>query len=332
MKNKGIAIAGCLISDIEYTIDKYPQKGNLTRIYQPVHHTGGANNILIDLARLDKGLPLKVSGLVGEDDNGRFILDTLREYPNIDTKNISARGRTAVTYAMVEKETRERTFFFDPGNSFDFNISDIDFEHLDADFFLLEYLLALGTLDEEDEIYGTKAAKVLHEAQRRGMKTFIDMVSEESDRYEKVVIPALKYVDCYISNEVEAGRVTGIKLYDESGVIESNMWEALKILADMGISEWVIVHSPACGYGLNCKTGEAFKVPSIRLPQGYIKGTTGAGDAFAAGVMYSVYKDAGLKEALEAGARCAACSLSAKDSNSGVKSFDKLHSRKSHSK
>ncbi|MDL2296152.1 carbohydrate kinase family protein [Lachnospiraceae bacterium OttesenSCG-928-E19] len=324
MYQKGIAIAGSLIADIGYTIDGYPEKGNLTRIYNPVSTTGGANNIAMDLAKLDKNLPLKVSGLVGEDEKGQFILDALSKYPNIDIQNVSRRGRTSLTYAMTEKIGKQRTFFYDPGNSEEYDIADIDFEHLDADFFLLEYLLVLGNLDKPDEEYGTRGARVLCEAKKRGMKTFIDMVSEESDRYEAIVRPALKYVDYYIANEVETSRVVGEKIYDKNGIVEERMWKALEEIKSLGVSEWAIIHSPSCGYGLNCKTGERVKVPSLKLPEGYVKGTTGAGDAFGAGVMYAAYRGLSLTEALESGAGCAACSLSAEDSISGVVSFEEM--------
>lgn len=328
MRREGITVAGSLIADTGYEIDQYPKKGNLTRIYNPVNTTGGVNNVLIDLARLDPELPLKVSGLIGDDEKGRFITNTLSRYGNIDLANIVVRGRTAVTYAMTEKIGKQRTFFYDPGNSPEYHVGDINFPALKAKFFLLEYLLALGTLDEEDPVYGTKAAEVLNRAQRQGMKTIIDMVSEESDRYQRIVRPALKYVDYYISNEVEASGVADELLYDENGIMEEKLWEGLEQIRRLGVGEWVVVHAPSGSYGLNCRTGEQVKRDCIKLPPGYIKGTIGAGDAFAAGVIYAAYREADLAEALEAGTRCAVCSLSREDSNSGVTDYKKMMTMK----
>ncbi|MGF6990102.1 sugar/nucleoside kinase (ribokinase family) [Lachnospiraceae bacterium PM6-15] len=324
MNKRGIAIVGSIIADIGYTVDIYPKKGNLTWMYDPIPHTGGANNLLVDLARLDADLPLKYSGQLGDDEDGRFVLETLAAYPNIDVQNVTIRGRTAKSLAMTERESKERTFFYDPGSSLDFCIDDIDFEHLEADFFLLEYLLLFGKLDEAHPEYGTYGAEVLRAAQKRGMKTFVDMVSEETTRYESVVRPALKYVDYYISNEVEASGVLGYKIYDDQGIIEDMLPDALDKIKEYGVQEWVIIHSPKAGYGLNCRTGEKVKVPSMDLPKGYIKGTTGAGDAFCAGVIYSAYKELDLTQALRNGARCAALSLSKEDSNSGVISYEEM--------
>ncbi len=50
------------------------------------------------------------------------------------------------------------------------------------------------------------------------METSVDMVSEEGNRYQKVVWPALKYTDYCVVNEVEGTGVTGIQLYDKDGI------------------------------------------------------------------------------------------------------------------
>lgn len=318
MNNRGISLAGSIIADIGYTIEKYPQKGNLTRIFDPLEHTGGLCNVLIDLAKLDEDLPLKVSGVIGDDEKGEFIKHTLELYKNIDITNIVTRGRTATTYVMTEDKTKERTFFFDLGTSYDFNMEDIKFERVESDFFLLEYLLSLGHLDEPHELYGTKAAEVLRKAQMYGMKTIIDMTSEDSDRYKTVVRPALKYVDYYISNEVEASGVTGKKLYDENGIIEGEVLDSLKYIEKLGVKKWIIIHSPSCAFGYDCETKEFVKVPSIHLPEGCVRGTTGAGDAFCAGVVYGAYKGEKIEEAVLIGRDTATCSLLKSDSNGGI--------------
>lgn len=324
MNQKGITVAGNLIADMGYTIDLYPKRGNLTWMYDPKPHTGGANNLIIDLARMDPKLRVMVAGLIGEDKNGEFIIDTLSAYQNIDTTHISKDGRTAVSFAMTEKESKQRTFFFDPGTSLSFNEAHIDFDSLNTDLFHLEYLLLLGTLDEVDAQYGTRAARVLAEAKRKGMETSIDMVSEEGIRYKQVVWPALKYTDYFVANEVEASGVTEIQMYDEQGMIEDAVWEGLDKVRELGVGKWGVIHSPSCGYGLNCQTGERVKVKSFNLPKAFIKGTTGAGDAFCAGVIYAAYKKMELKQGLNIGAICAACSLSREDSNSGVKGLEEM--------
>lgn len=325
MGRKGITLAGSLVMDIAYMIDQYPEKEKLTHIYDPTYHTGGVNNLLIDFVNLDSSIPIKVSGLVGIDENGQRILDTLSQYSNVDTSNIIQEGRTALTYAMTEIVGKKRTFFSDTGSSTEYDIKHIDFDKLDAEIFHLEYLLFLGKLDERDPEYGTRSARVLCEAQKRGMKTSIDLVSEsDKSKYPRMVWPALRYTDYCIINEAEASGVVGEDIYNENGVIEEKVWPALEKLKELGVREWAVIHSQKCGYGLNCKTGEKVAVPSLHLPEGFVKGTTGAGDAFCCGVLYSAYHGLGLEAGLKLGAKTAACSLSAEDSNSGIVKYEDI--------
>ena len=319
MNKKGIAIAGIIVVDVGFEIDGYPRKGNLSKISDQILSTGGASNISIDLARLDKELPIKISGIVGDDEHGQFIRERLGVYPNINQNQMHHRGRTSTTYVMTERDTKERTFFFDPGSSAGYSIDDVDFAALDTDFLVLEYLLSLEHLDQPHEVYGTNSGEFLAKAQAKGIRTFVDVISEENpERYETLVKPALKYVDCIIINEVEAGFLVGESL-DENGVIDqAKMYDALELIRQMGVSTWVVVHSPSFAFGLDCQTGEKFTIPTSKLPEGFIQGTVGAGDAFAAGVVYAAYIGKPIEEALRAGVQCASRSLSKPDSNSGV--------------
>ncbi|MCL2864700.1 MAG: carbohydrate kinase family protein [Lachnospiraceae bacterium] len=322
---KGIVAVGCIVTDVCYTIDKYPRKGNLTKIYKPFLSTGGLSNIVIDLARLDKNLPITVGGVIGTDEHGDFILEKLGQYPNVNLNNIIRRGRTSTSYVMTEACSKERTFFYDSVGNDELSPKDIDFSALKGDFFILEYLLSLDALDAFDTEYGTKSAYVLNQAQKAGMKTFVDVISEEKkERYKTAVIPTLKYVDYFTCNEIEAGSIVGTKHHDDAGIDDNNMFATLEKIRTFGVSEWIVIHAPSCAFGLNCKTGETFKKPSASLPKDYIKGTIGAGDAFAAGVVYAAYKGLDLETAMIAGIQCAARALGQIDNNLGVIPFEQM--------
>jgi len=51
--------------------------------------------------------------------------------------------------------------------------------------FHLGYLLLLDALDQPDAKFGTQAARLLAAAQAAGVKTSVDVVSEDSDRFAK---------------------------------------------------------------------------------------------------------------------------------------------------
>lgn len=324
MKNR-IVVAGNMIVDTIYSIERYPKIGELTTIENNIMRaTGGAVcNDIVALAKLDPTLPLSALGVIGNDENGKFIEETLKQYKNIDLSLVDHEGTTSFTVVMNEDISKQRTFFQFRGANAQFSEDNIDWEKLsDVKILHIGYILLLDKLDEDDEIYGTKMARLLANAQQRGIKTSIDVVSDAGNRFKKIVQPALKYTDYCIINELETEQTVGIKLRDENGIIEKNVIPALETLKKLGVAKWAVIHAPECGYGLDCETGEFVKQKSLNLPAGFIKGTTGAGDAFCSGVLYGAYNNKPLLESIELGISCAACSLSEVGATDGVRTVE----------
>ena len=327
---KGICCAGNMIVDITYPIETWPNQSELTHITDGIQSSTGGSvcNTISDLARLDPSMPLVASGFAGHDAEGDFMLQELGKYPNIDLGMVQRNGRTSFTAVMSNNQTKERTFFVHAGANAGYGEDNIDWDKLDVDIFHIGYILLLPHLDEPDEEYGTKMARLLHRAQKKGMKTSIDVVSETGDRFARLVKPALRYTDYCVINELEAQQTTGIPLRAEDGkLIMENMKPALEKLKEFGVKEWAVIHCPEVGCGIN-ENGEYFEVPSLKLPAGYIKGTVGAGDAFCAGILYAAYKEMPMNEALKLGACSAAASLSEVSASDGVKTAEevlKLH-------
>ena len=59
-------------------------------------------------------------------------------------------------------------------------------------------------------------------------------------------------------------------------------------------------------------------MPALQLPQGFIKGSVGAGDAFCAGCLYGLLGNYPDEEILKIAAAAAASSLSKRDAVSGM--------------
>ena len=321
---KGIAVAGSLQADLSYFIDTYPEPGLLTKIRKSVCDAGGSGNLILDLARLDGELPVKVSAVIGEDEHGWMLAEALSRYPNIDLGNITRQGESSVTIVMNAVDTRQRTFFFRPAGSDIYDETYIDWDKIEADIFHLEYLLLMERVDSEDDEYGTHGARVLHEAQRRGMKTSIDVVSEQGTRAERIVSASLKYTDYCSLNEIEAQAVTGVNFLKDGQVQERQIREAFRRLAEKGVAVWAVIHAPEWSYGYDCRQEQMVYLPSLRLPDGYIKGTTGAGDAYCSGILYGAYQGWGLEQAMKLGTACAACSLSEANGTDGMRSYEEV--------
>ena len=317
---KGICVAGNLVVDITYPIERWPRQSELTTITEGITRSvgGAVCNVVTDLARMDKSLPLSALGVIGQDAEGDFILEQLGKYRNVDLSLLGRKGATSFTAVMSDNRTKARTFFQYRGANALFDESFIDWEKIDAEFLHVGYILLLDALDQEDAEYGTKMARLLAEARRRGLKTSIDVVTETGDRFQTLVPPALRYTDYCVINELEAQQITGVPLRDESEKLyPENMKEALEQMKELGVSTWAVIHCPEGGYGLD-EENRYVSLPSLRLPEGYIKGTVGAGDAFCAGVLYGAQKRWALPESIRLGTCAAAASLSEPGASEGV--------------
>ncbi|MBQ7407449.1 MAG: carbohydrate kinase family protein [Clostridia bacterium] len=307
----GIAIAGSILVDKINEIGSYPSVGELTQIRAVKRAVGGCvPNVAIDLKTLSPETDIYAIGKVGQDDEKTFLLHELGDR-GIDLTGIrvSRKERTSFTEVM-SIVGGQRTFFTYPGASADFGLSDIDFHSFKADMLHLGYFLLLDKVDNGD------GEKILAKAKSLGIKTSIDLVSENSDRY-KLVIPCLKYTDNVIINESEAGKIAEIEPKRE------NLKAICEKIMGFGIGERVIIHMPALAVCL-AKDGSYTEIPSYKLPAGFIKGTTGAGDAFCAGALLAIYLGKSDEQILSIASRAAVGALSAADAVSGMKSLSEL--------
>ena len=318
---KGICVAGNLIVDITYPIERWPRQSELTTITDGITRSvgGAVCNVITDLAKLDETLPLSALGVIGEDAEGEFILEQLGRHENIDLSLLGRKGTTSFTAVMSDNRTKARTFFQYRGANALFDESFIDWDRIDAEILHVGYILLLDALDQADGEYGTKMARLLAEAQSRGIRTSIDVVTESGDRFRTLVPPALRYTDYCVINELEAQQITGVLLRDEEEKLyPEHMEEALRKMKELGVFTWAVIHCPEGGYGLDEKN-HFLTVRSLKLPEGYIKGTVGAGDAFCAGVLYGAEKGWGLAESVRLGTCAAAASLSEAGATEGMR-------------
>ena len=156
------------------------------------------------------------------------------------------------------------------------------------------------------------------------MKTSIDVVSEDSDRFYKIIAPALKQVDYCILNEVEASKVTGVQVRENGKLLEDGIAQACEKLFELGVSELVAIHFPEGSYALRAD-GEKLLQGSLALPKGYIKGAAGAGDAFCSGVLFGVHEGWSLEKCLMTGTCAATACMSDPTCTDGLRSLEDCH-------
>jgi len=313
---RGIAGGGNWIIDHLYICDRWPQEETLANIVGEERGTGGAPyNCLLDIAKFgpDDGadaIPLEGVGLIGADGDGEFIRNDCAAN-GIDTSALTtANGApTSYTNVMVVKDTGRRTFFHNRGANALFAPEHVPVDALTARLVHFGYLLLLDRMDEADDGYGTAAARLLKRFQDAGIETSIDVVSEDSDRFPRIVKPALKYTDYAILNEFEAGRTTGHDLKPDGTCDLAAIRASARDLLALGVSKLICIHMPEGGYVLTAD-GEEVWQPALQLPPGYIKGAAGAGDAFCAGMLFGIHERWDIARSLLLAVCAAAQSLS----------------------
>ncbi|MBI5773721.1 MAG: carbohydrate kinase family protein [Verrucomicrobia bacterium] len=318
---RGLLAGGNWIIDQVKIVDVFPQRESLANILRQSQGTGGAPfNVAVDLSRLGAGFPLYGAGLIGKDTLGDAILAECKAR-KIDTKllRVTADAPTSYTDVMTEQADGRRTFFHQRGANALWDGKDLDFHKIKARIFHLGYLLLLDSLEVPDKKYGTKAAALLAKAQAAGMKTSVDVVSEDSDRFARIVSPSLKYVDYCILNEIEAGKTTGFKIRQADGKLDTvGLRHAAGALLQLGVREVVVIHFPEGGFA-RTRDGKDHWQPSLKLPPKYIAGTAGAGDAFCAGALLGLHEGWDLQKCLLTGVCVAAASLADSTCTAGVK-------------
>ena len=301
---KGIAVVGTILVDKLNEISAYPNVGELTKIQGVQKAVGGCvPNVAIDLKRICPDLTVKAVGKMGNDENGEYVKRILGEN-GVDVEAITV-GKVETSFTEVMSVTGgQRTFFVYAGANASFGFDDVDLDVLNVKMLHLGYFLLLDKMDNGD------GEKLLKAAKEKGIKTSIDLVSENSDRYS-IVLPCLAYVDNLIINEMEAGQLVGIEPTKE------NLVQIAQKLRGYGVRERVIIHTP--DLGICVSENGVHIVPSYKLCDHFIQGTTGAGDAFCAGALYGIYQEKSDKEILEFASAAAVASLSKVDAISGLR-------------
>lgn len=306
---EGIAVAGSVLVDKINEIAAYPDVGELTKILSVGFAVGGmVPNDGIDLKKMRPSLPVFAIGKVGADGEGEYVVEKLQEH-GVDTDGIVVAEQEKTSFTDVMSVVGgQRTFFTYAGASAKFGYEDIDFGRLQVKMLHLGYFLLL------DKVDGGDGLRILQEAKKHGIKTSIDLVSENSDRYA-LVAPCLPYVDNLIINETEGARLCG----EDFG---GDLVALAKALKALGVRERVILHTPVLGVCFDGK--KVTSLPSYDLPKGYIKGTTGAGDAFCSGALLGIYEDKTDEEILHMATVAATCSLGTADATSGITDYEQM--------
>ena len=251
---------------------------------------GAAANAALTLAAL--GSPPLVTGCVGDDPLGRFLLDELARAGIEGGVAVVSGAHTGISVGF-EAPGRDRSFFTSLGSLASFNLSLVPEAALERRFVLLCGYNLLPRMR------GEAARELLHRARDNGATTLFDAgwnLEDWPERARREITGLLPLVDVFLPNGDEATALTG----------EQDPFASARAL--QGISGgWVIVKRGADGCVAAGPGGAelAALAPSVEVTD-----TTGAGDAFNAGLFHALALDLGWQEALAFATRVASTVVS----------------------
>ncbi len=248
------------------------------------------------LALVEAGVAPRLVGAVGDDHFGRWILETLSEFGLADDIAVDSEQATGLTVA-VEAPQRERSFLTYLGVTGTASEAIVPPTALAADHVLLcDYFCAPA-------LRGEPTRRLLATARAHGARTYFDTAwdpegFQASTRDELHAM--LPLVDVFLPNEAEACALAGADSVSSAGRAlqrRSGGWVVIKLGPDGCVA-----------FGPN---GGRLTSPAPRVDP---MDTTGAGDAFNAGLVAALASGRDWDDALAA-ATGLASSLVARPSN-----------------
>jgi sugar/nucleoside kinase (ribokinase family) len=323
MSRGGVLCAGTVLVDVAKVIDAYPALDHLATIEQVSLSTGGPGlNMAVDLRMLGAAFPIGVVGAVGDDEYAAFILAECARL-GIDTAGVRklAGAVTSFTDGMIERDGGRRTFFHHSGANALFDASAADLITAGARILHAGAPGIHPVMDRATPGGGNGWSALLQRAQAAGLHTNLEMVSLAPDRTTQVARPCLPCLDSIVINELEAGALTGIEASAPTadGPVD---WPAMQAMAlnliEQGVSVLAVVHFPA-GCVAAAPGGRTWRQGSVRLPREQVRSTTGAGDAFAAGVILGLHEGWPVERCLRLAVASAAAGVRSPNTSDGIK-------------
>jgi sugar/nucleoside kinase (ribokinase family) len=310
MVRRGIVCGGSWGVDKNKLIDVWPEEEHTAFIIAEEQQCGGSGaNASVDLKQLGAPFPVDAIGLVGDDEDGRFLSGVCKTAGVGGAQlHVSPTLRTSHTFVMTARPTGRRTFFHHQGTHALLTPDHFDFARTEAAILHLGLPGELDTMDAPWQGEASGWVAVLKKARAVGLKTNMEFAPIPHGALGPLARACLPYLDYLIINDAEAGEVAGIPTV-RHGIADVSACEAAALtIMQQSSAEVVVVHFPL-GAVATTRDGAIARKPSVRVPQEAIVGSVGAGDAFAAGMLLGIHEGWPLDQSLALGHATAAASL-----------------------
>ncbi len=272
-----VLCAGIIVADaIASPVDELPETGRLALVESVQLHTGGcALSTASALVKL--GASTALCGRVGHDLFGGVLIREAQAR-GLDSSAVRASEELSSASLVLDASDGERTFLHNPGASAALTRDDVEraLETTGAGWLHIGGALVLPALD------GEPTAMLLEGARERGLLTSLDPVDDATGGWARLHA-SLPHLTAICPNLTEARGITG----------QRSPEDCARWLRDRGVEKVAIKMGRNGAYAADGQTGAHIAPFEIRA-----KDETGAGDAFAAGLIYGLLKDWPLDESV----------------------------------
>lgn len=295
----------------EAIVDIITQKVQDIRLVNEFHmadeiliKTGGdAQNNAIDLATI--GHHVAYVGRVSRDAGGEMIMKACISR-GVDMSHVIRTDTPQTKMNILLSEHSNRSFLYYPGVSAEFTVADFNMSLLDQTR-ILQFSSTFHMTAFDGEL---GALKLMKEAKKKGVTTAMDVTSDFSGRWNSVLAPCYPWLDYFMPSEEQAALIAGTEDPEEMA----------QFFLSQGVGHVVIKLG---GRGSYCADrGTAFYCGCHSVP---VKDTTGAGDAFVAGFLSGVLRNAPISRCVQLGTTASAFVIQEVGANTGIRSFEELN-------
>jgi sugar/nucleoside kinase (ribokinase family) len=307
----GFITGGTWCVDRNKLVEFWPAEDGIAEILAVEQRGGGSGcNFAVDIRKLDSAMPMATIGLVGDDEDGRFLLAEADAH-GIERSELAVTPTVPTQYtdAYGSRQSGRRTHLYFQGTA-----ALLGPEHFGGIERLAGRIFHLGLPGVHramDVPWGGVAngwVAVLQKARTAGLETSLELVSTTPERIAALGRPCLPYLDYLIVNDVEIGALAGEATVRRDRTDTDAVERAVRKVAGLGPLRLVVAHFPG-GAVAATQQGAVIRRPSLRVPADEIVAANGAGDAFAAGTLYAIHQGWRVADALALGHAAAASSL-----------------------
>jgi sugar/nucleoside kinase (ribokinase family) len=271
---QAVVLGNITLDVLCYPVEEVPRFESITFDQSVVSPGGCGSNVAVGLSAL--GVSTALVGWIGTDTAAGMITHTW-DLVGLDYHYVhqDAELQTAVSVGLIDKQCQPR-FIHTPGaNSLltadDLKVSELSKQGVRA-IHVAGYFVLPGLLNDHLQ-------EPLCEAKSRGILTSLDVVRSPNMDQPQFLWPLMPYLDIFLCNAYEASHLSE----------ENDPVEAARKLRSYGV-DIVIVKLGAEGCWIE-GAGISQQVPGLPVE---IVDTTGAGDAFAAGLIASLLNESDL--------------------------------------